>query len=412
VRSHHAYLSPLKKDLTRSFTQYLNEIHLELSQSKHPKCYICNVHYNPYLVPKRYQHHCMECGILEYKKRVEKVDLSSLKVYVSGCRIKIGYSTVLRFLRLGAKVIGSTRFPRLAWLNFQKEPDFMEWKDRLTIIGADFKSLRDFNKLSGYLAKEKINVLVNNACQTIRPSEEYLTTLGNAEDSLRLSWKDHSSNFQIICTTNLEQNLEEDNGADSKIVPITNPPQDQLEIFNGSDIIPVVGVDKSALNSLKLNRYGDIDDLQGRNSTWFKEIDQIDPVEIIEVVTINQLIPTLLINQLKPTMSKPGFLINVTAVEGQFNITSKDSYHPHTNMAKAAINMIIRTMSEEKKPSVLSYAVDPGFVSGVRERTLKTGITPIQSDDGASRVVDPVVEWFKSNPIKPGKYRHYRLEEW
>ncbi len=74
--------------------------------------------------------------------------------------------------------------------------------------------------------------------------------------------------------------------------------------------------------------------------------------------------------------------------------------------------MMIRTMSEEKNPSVLAYAVDPGFVSGVRERTIKTGITPIQSDDGASRVVDPVVKWFLNDKLQPGKYRHYKQDNW
>jgi NAD(P)-dependent dehydrogenase (short-subunit alcohol dehydrogenase family) len=411
IRNRHAYLSALQKEIQHDLCGYMNEIHFEVSHSKHPKCYICCQHFNPYLVLKRYQHHCADCGILEYTKLIEKVDLSNLKVYVSGCRIKIGYSTVLRFLRLGAKVIGSTRFPKLAWLNFQKESDFMIWKDKLTIIKSDFNLYSDVNKLIAYLAKENINVLVNNACQTIRPSKEYLNTLGKAEHTLQLAIKDNSTST----STSALENTIVDTRTDIAIA--TNTVSDQLVMFRGSDIDIVEYSDvqsELSLNgiNLKLNRYGDIDDIQGRNSTWFKEIDKVDPEEIIEVVTINQLVPTLIINQLKPTMSTPGFIINVTAVEGQFNTTSKDAYHPHTNMAKAAINMMIRTMSEEKNAKVLSYAVDPGFVSGVRERTLRTGVTPIQSDDGASRVVDPVVMWFKSEPLEAGKYRHYKKDSW
>ena len=110
----------------------MNDVHLEAANSKHPKCYICSKHFNPHLVPKRYIHHCFECGLLEEEKRITKADLSSLKVYVSGCRIKIGYSTTLRFLRLGSKVIGSTRFPKLAMMNFQKEPDYEKWKDKIS----------------------------------------------------------------------------------------------------------------------------------------------------------------------------------------------------------------------------------------------------------------------------------------
>lgn len=401
----HVYLSASKTDIKHDFVKYLNDITLNVSGSKHPKCYICNKYFNRYLVPERYNHHCMECGILEHTKLVENVDLSSLKVYVSGCRIKIGYSTVLRFLRLGSKVIGSTRFPKLAWMNFQKESDFMMWKDRLVIIRADFNSFSDVNRLTAYLAKEKINVLINNACQTIRPSREYLDTLGEAERTLQLEYV-KPMNHQLDVVSQPQPPAMD-------IMLSTDSPQNQLEleIFDGSSIVPYVNAESASIN-LKLNRYGDIDDIQGKQSTWFKTIDQLDPTEIIEVISINQLVPTLLINQLKPTMTQPAFIINVTAVEGQFNTTSKDSYHPHTNMAKAAINMMIRTMSEEKNPSVLAYAIDPGFVSGVRERTLKTGITPIQSDDGASRVIDPVVEWFKNNKLDPGKYRHYKKDVW
>lgn len=378
------YLSTQTKVLERHLMNQINAVHLKISNSKHPKCYICNQHFNPYLVPKRYIHHCFKCGLLEYEKRITKVDLNSIKVYVSGCRIKIGYSTTLRFLRLGANVIGSTRFPKLALMNFQKEEDYDQWKDRLTILKADFKSLKEVEILVQYLKKEKFNILINNACQTIRPSQEYLKTLGQAESNLSLEYI--SSDLK-----DKELALRESSS----------------EILKGSEIIPF-----STSSSLSLNRYHDIDDHQGRNSTWYKEIDQIDPSEIIEVTAVNQLVPTLLINQLRPSMSDPAFIINVTAIEGQFNTSSKDAFHPHTNMAKAAINMMIRTLAEEKDPRVLPYAVDPGFVSGVRERTMVTGITPIQSDDGASRVVDPVISYFLNNKLKPGKYRHYELEDW
>jgi len=384
----HSYQSRVLKPLERKLVNHLNEIHLELSNSKHPKCYICCQHFNPYLSPTRYVHHCLECGLIENGKRVEKADLSSLKVYISGCRIKIGYSTTLRFLRLGSKVIGSTRFPKLAWLNFQKEPDYEEWKDRLVIYETDFKHLDTVSKLIKYLQAEKINVLINNACQTIRPSQTYLKTLGEAESKLELEYTSEAKEDQ-----DLALNLTE-----SEITPL---------VLSGSEIVPF-----GDISSLALNRYHDIDDLQGKNSSWFKEIDQIDPSEIVEVMAINQLVPTLLINQLRPTMSTPGFIINVTAIEGQFNTSAKDAFHPHTNMAKAAVNMMIRTLAEEKNPKILPYAIDPGFVSGVRTRTLKTGITPIQADDGASRIIDPVMAWFKGHKLIPGKYRHYKLEDW
>lgn len=376
IRSkYHTYLFREGKLLEKKLKKTLSKEFIDLSKSKYPTCYMCYKHFNPYLSPTRYVYHCLECGLIENSKRIDKVDLSSLKVYVSGCRIKIGYSTTLRFLRLGSNVIGSTRFPKLAWLNFQKEADYENWKDRLIIFKSDFKSLNDIGLLINYLKTENINVLINNACQTIRPSETYLQTLCKAESSLELEYK-------AGC-------------------------EDQELVLRGSEIISYGNI-----SSLNLNIYHDINDPQGKNSTWFKEINELDPVEIVEVTTINQLVPTLLINQLRSTMSLPGFIINVTAVEGQFNINGKDVFHPHTNMAKAALNMMIRTLAEEKNPKIYHYAIDPGFVSGVRERTFKMGITPIQADDGASRIVDPIISWFKYSKLKPGKYRHYKIEKW
>ena len=126
-----------------------------------------------------------------------------------------------------------------------------------------------------------------------------------------------------------------------------------------------------------------------KESSWNQKIDEISHEEIVEATLINQVVPTLLINKLKPRLIKPKFIINVTSLEGIFNNNSKTDKHIHTNMCKAAMNMMIRSLSEDLDKDLYVYAINPGYVSGVLPQNDKYQV-PLE--DGASRITYPIIK--------------------
>ena len=101
---------------------------------------------------------------------------------------------------------------------------------------------------------------------------------------------------------------------------------------------------------LKLNRFGQPVDLRDKNS-WNATLEEVSMYELVEVNLINQISPYFLIKELTPLMKastfKEKFIVNVTSSEGQFSYQNKTMYHPHTNMTKAALNMLTRTSAKE-----------------------------------------------------------------
>ena len=93
------------------------------------------------------------------------------------------------------------------------------------------------------------------------------------------------------------------------------------------------------------------------------------------------------------------FIINVSAVEGQFHRNAKTHRHPHTNMAKAALNMMTRTAAlGYRRNDIYMTSVDTGWVSDQRphpmaqyERRVKGFEIPLDYMDGAARIYDPIV---------------------
>ena len=79
------------------------------------------------------------------------------------------------------------------------------------------------------------------------------------------------------------------------------------------------------------------------NNTWKQELEDINVEEMLEVFVVNMIAPFILNTKLKPLMAKPSFILNVSSMEGVFHRTRKSSHHSHTNMAKAALNMMTRT---------------------------------------------------------------------
>lgn len=68
----------------------------------------------------------------------EAVSLAGVHAVVTGCRHTVGYAITLHLLRCGARVLGTSRFPGAALLNYSREPDFESWRGRLELMACDF----------------------------------------------------------------------------------------------------------------------------------------------------------------------------------------------------------------------------------------------------------------------------------
>jgi NAD(P)-dependent dehydrogenase (short-subunit alcohol dehydrogenase family) len=147
---------------------------------------------------------------------------------------------------------------------------------------------------------------------------------------------------------------------------------------------------------------GLLPDLVDSNS-WVETVDQVDPLELLEVQLCNSVAPFILLSRLTPALraspARRKYVVNVSAMEGIFSRGYKGPGHPHTNMAKAALNMLTRTSAGDLyEDGILVTAVDTGWITDERPHTSKVRLAdegfraPLDLVDGAARVYDPVVQ--------------------
>ena len=108
-------------------------------------------------------------------------------------------------------------------------------------------------------------------------------------------------------------------------------------------------------------------------------------------------------------------------MEGKF-YRHKTPNHPHTNMAKAALNMMTRTSAAELAAThrIFMTAVDTGWINdeNPRERAAATAAashfqTPIDEVDAAARVLQPVFEGVATGKPRFGVFlKDYAETEW
>src|SRR5947207_7430872 len=108
-------------------------------------------------------------------------------------------------------------------------------------------------------------------------------------------------------------------------------------------------------------------DLRGRNS-WRLLLAEVSSVEMLEVQLVNAVAPFIINARLKTLMlrtpERDKHIVNVSAVEGQFYRRFKTTRHPHTNMAKAALNMMTRTSAADyHHDGIHMNAVDTGWLT-------------------------------------------------
>ena len=321
---------------------------------------------------------CPECKEMNDRMREITCDLTGRKAVVTGGRIKIGYAVCLRLLRQGAEVIAVTRYPKNALANYMKEPDYETFRNRLSVIGFDLIRVDRINELIEKIADisgGKLDILINNSAQTVKKSNEYYAQLEMSENSLQIEY----SSRQLVQLKRSEAN------------PFSIIPSNQLADYS----------EKPDCNS------------------WVRKPEDISPQELLEVQLINVTAPFMLTNGLRKYLAQSEhmnkFVINVSSVEGRFNTKQKLARHVHTNMAKASLNMMTHSIATDfAKDRIFVYSCDPGWVSNQFPPAYEISINfkPYLSfDDGASRVLYPIVKNIESEKIKDHGffYKDYRI---
>lgn len=356
-------------------------------------CYICKQHYTQ--VDAFYHQLCPECAAFNHSKRDATTDLSGKRALLTGGRAKIGMYIALRLLRDGAHTTITTRFPKDAARRFAAMEDSGEWLHRLRIVGIDLRDPAQVMALTDSLNEAgSIDIIINNAAQTVRRS---------------------SSAYQPLVDAELEP-LPSDVPMPELLTFGHAHDKHPLALATQMSETPKMGGDEIAalalsMGSASLERVeagtaidagGLVPDVASINS-WTQVVDQVDPLEMLEVQLCNVTAPFLIVSRLRPALAaskaRRKYIVNVSAMEGQFSRAYKGPGHPHTNMAKAALNMLTRTSAQEMLESdgILMTAVDTGWITDERPHYTKVRLAeegfhaPLDLVDGAARVYDPIV---------------------
>jgi NAD(P)-dependent dehydrogenase (short-subunit alcohol dehydrogenase family) len=361
-------------------------------------CYVCKADFHE--LHHFYDQMCPPCAELNWQKRNQTADLRGRIALVTGGRVKIGYQAAMFLLRAGAEVIVATRFPRDAARRFAREPDASEWTSRLHVYGIDLRHTPSVEMLCQHLRATlpRLDALINNACQTVRrPSGWYDHVLGpETEPYAQLSAPER----QILeRNRSLGEGLVRSAGSEIhatglwKSAVLSQVPLLAEDHERGDHLFPQGRLDQDLQQV----------DLRDTNS-WRLTLAEVPTAELLEVHLVNAVAPFVLNARLRPLLAavptNDAHVINVSAMEGQFYRRWKTDKHPHTNMAKAALNMMTRTSAVEYvRDGIHMNSVDTGWVTDedpVHHAARKTKIhgfhPPLDIVDGAARIVDPLFD--------------------
>jgi NAD(P)-dependent dehydrogenase (short-subunit alcohol dehydrogenase family) len=358
------------------------------------RCYVCREPYR--VVDADYHRLCPPCARLNAERRTARCDLRGRRAIITGGRIKIGFHLALKMLRDGAEVMVTTRFPADAARRFAEVSDFAAWADRLQVHGVD---LLDLRAVTDFLTRVRqrwnhLDILVNNAAQTVaRPPGYHRAVLAAEAAPLQGA----AARLDVVPAA-----------ATGALAPRASQPTPAV-----FDLLFPVG---------RRDETGEPLDLRRTNSWVMRDVD-VTPREWLEVHVVNAFAPFLLTSRLRPLMEASPFpdryVVQVSAMEGSFARTGKTERHPHTNMAKAALNMLTRTVADEYRTSrILMNSVDTGWVTDERPHADKqvaraAGFRPpLDVIDGAARVYDPIVRGVNGEPVWGQFLKDYRTVGW
>ncbi|WP_395111293.1 SDR family NAD(P)-dependent oxidoreductase [Actinomadura sp. SCN-SB] len=333
-------------------------------------CYVCKVRFRD--ADAFYHRLCPSCAEEHHARRHARADLSGRRAIVTGGRVKAGFELVLKLLRDGAEVTAVTRFPADARRRFAAVDDHAAWAHRLTVTGMDLRDVPAVVRWCDELVADgrPLDILVNLAAQTLR-----------------------------------------------------HPPESYAALLRGEDRPALAAGAAASALELAVDSAGLLPDPSPRNS-WTRLVHEVDPVELLEVQLINVTAPFLLLGRLRPLLERSPhprrYVVNVTAAEGRFGSAHKGPEHPHTNMAKAALNMLTLTSASELAAhGVHLTAVDPGWFTDQqpvpdRDRRAAAGFRPpLDVVDAAARVYDPIVRGERDGELLHGcLLKDYRVVGW
>ena len=391
-------------------------------------CYVCKQDFTA--VHHFYDQLCPDCARFNYAKRTELADLRGRVALLTGGRVKIGYQAGLKLLRSGAHLIVTTRFPRDAATRYAREADFGAWGERLEIFGLDLRHTPSVEAFCHYLetGHDRLDFIVNNACQTVRRPPDFYRHMMHAEtaslhsmpaDARRLvgayeGWRGyrmlkegeaHASAAATVHTA-LAGIAHAAALSQVRLLPDEETAQDHL--------FPEGRLDQDLQQV----------DLRNRNS-WRLLMAEVPTVELLEVQLVNAIAPFLLNARLKPLMlrtpERDKHIVNVSAVEGQFYRKQKTTRHPHTNMAKAALNMMTRTSATDyEADGIHMNSVDTGWVTdedpvelAARKQLEHRFHPPLDIVDGAARICDPIIDGINTGNHVWGQFlKDYKPTDW
>ena len=355
-------------------------------------CYVCKRRYHE--VDAFYHQLCPLCAGRNRARRDARTDLRGRRALLTGGRAKIGMYIALRLLRDGAELTITTRFPRDAARRFAAMHDSCDWLERLRIVAIDLRDPAQVVALADSVSERgPLDILINNAAQTVRRSAAGYAPLIAAE---RAALADGALPELVALGP---QSVETRSSIDGSTPPHWSPAPHALTALAlaARSASPERIAARTAIDAGGL-----APDLQAHNS-WSQLVEQIDPVELLEVQLCNMTAPFILIGRLRSSLAASAarrtYVVNVSAMEGQFSRGYKGPGHPHTNMAKAALNMLTRTSAHEMlgRDGILMTSVDTGWITDERPHPTKMRLAgegfhaPLDLVDGAARVYDPIV---------------------
>jgi len=376
-------------------------------------CYVCKTHFND--IHHFYDSMCGPCAELNFAKRDQTADMTGRIALVTGARVKIGYQAAIKLLRAGAEVIVLTRFPRDGARRFAREVGAAEWSHRLHIYGIDLRHTPSVELLCQHLLRtySRLDALINNACQTVRrPS----------------GWYDHVVVGETAGELTTAEKLMLDRSSSLGEGLVRSGEIQATGLWKSAVLsqVPLLAEDLERSHYPEGRLDADLQQVDMRDfNSWRMTLAEVPTAELLEVHLVNAVAPFVLNARLRPLLAavptRDSHVVNVSAMEGQFYRRWKTDKHPHTNMAKAALNMMTRTSAADYvKDGIHMNSVDTGWVTdedplkhAERKQRVHGFHPPLDIVDGAARIVDPVFDGINTGTHLWGLFlKDYKAAPW